>query len=170
MNKEQLIKEYDEKAKALRDEFISKLEDDKKKFKLTYPGNDEIVYYIDSDDGEIGNTPYFANNKHDINLFEHGLYFNIEKEAEQFLKERKLLFKLHQWAKIKNEGWVPNWEDDSQEKIFIYCCKTLKGNLELTYKKTWNINKFTKLPYFKSGEIAQECIDLFGDEIIEVLC
>ena len=30
MNKEELIKEYDEKAKALRDEFISKLEDDKK--------------------------------------------------------------------------------------------------------------------------------------------
>ena len=26
MNKEELLKEYDEKAKALRDEFISKLE------------------------------------------------------------------------------------------------------------------------------------------------
>lgn len=57
MNKEELIKEYDEKAKALRDEFISKLEDDKKEFELTYPEDDEIVFYIDSDDGEIYDTP-----------------------------------------------------------------------------------------------------------------
>ena len=50
MNKEKLIKEYDEKAKVLRDEFISKLEDDKKEFELTYPEEDETVYYI------IGNS------------------------------------------------------------------------------------------------------------------
>ena len=37
MNKEELIKEYDEKAKVLRDEFISKLEDDKKKFVMELP-------------------------------------------------------------------------------------------------------------------------------------
>ena len=30
MNKEELIKEYDEKAKALRDEFLAKLEEEKK--------------------------------------------------------------------------------------------------------------------------------------------
>lgn len=30
-------------------------------------------------------------------------------------------------------------------------------------------NEFTKLPYFKSIELARECIELFGDEIIEVL-
>ena len=137
---------------------------------MTYPENDEIVYYIDSDDGEISDTLYFANNKDDINLFEHGLYFNTQEEAEQHLKECKLLFKLKQWAKEKNGGWELDWEDDSQEKVFIHCFKNLKENIELTYKRTWNINKFTKLPYFKTYEIAQECIDLFGDEIKEVLC
>lgn len=49
MNIEELLKEYDEKAKALRDEFISKLEDDKKEFELTYPENGETVYFIVGD-------------------------------------------------------------------------------------------------------------------------
>lgn len=31
-------------------------------------------------------------------------------------------------------------------------------------------NDIIKLPYFKSEEIAKECIELFGEEIKEVLC
>lgn len=170
MNKEELIKQYDEKAKALRDEFISKLEDVKKEFELTYPENGESVYFIHRGDKSITESHFWSNSTTDKNIFEIGEYFNTEQEAEQQLKERKLLFKLKQWAKEKNDGWELDWEDDSQEKIFIYCFKNLKENLELTYKRTWNINKFTKLPYFKSIEIAKECIDTFGDEIKEVLC
>lgn len=166
MNKEQLIKEYDEKQKALRDEFISKLEDDKKEFELTYPENDEIVYYIDSDDGEIYDTPYFSNSEIDIYMFEHGLYFNTEQEAEQHLKERKLLFKIHQWAKIKNDGREPDWEDDAQKKWYVYY-----NYGEKRLKVTWGYNStnFSKLPYFKTEELAQEFVELFGDEIKEVL-
>nr|DAO89689.1 MAG TPA: hypothetical protein [Caudoviricetes sp.] len=166
MNKEELIKEFDERQKALRDEFIAKLEDDKKKFKLTYPENDEIVYYIDSDDGEICDTPYFSNNKHDIKLFEHGLYFNTEQEAEQHLKERKLLFKLHQWAKEKNGGWELDWSNYDNKYVVYYNDKT--GFLGInTYN--WS-NHISLLPTFKTRKIAQECIDIFGDEIKEVLC
>ena len=44
MNKEELIKQFDERQKALRDEFISKLEVDK--FKMTYPEEEESVYFI----------------------------------------------------------------------------------------------------------------------------
>ena len=98
MNKEKLIKEYDEKAKVLRDEFISKLEDDKKEFELTYPEDEEVVYLADC---EVTSVLYDAVDKADKRIFEHGLYFNTEQEAEQSLKERKLLFKLHQYAKEK---------------------------------------------------------------------
>lgn len=169
MNREELIKEYDEKAKVLRDEFISKLEDDKKEFELTYPEDDEIVFYIDSDDGEIYDTLYFANSAIDIYMFEHGLYFNTEQEAERYLTERKLLFKLHQWAKLKNDGWVTDWSNDDEEKYFIthYSCGS---SGEFSWEITWGLHKFNKLPYFKSSEIVQECIDIFGDEIKEVLC
>ena len=167
MNKEELIKQYDEKAKALRDEFISKLEDDKKEFELTYPEDDEIVFYIDSDDGEIYDTPYFANSAIDIYMFEHGLYFNLKSEAEQYLKERKLFFKLHQWAKIKNEGWKPDWSSWSEDKYYIfynYGCREFKTSITIIS------DDFKKLPYFKSKKIAQACIDEFGKEIKEVLC
>ncbi|MGX7080557.1 hypothetical protein [Gemella morbillorum] len=32
------------------------------------------------------------------------------------------------------------------------------------------VTEFKKLPYFKSEEITQACIDEFGDEILEVFC
>lgn len=170
MNKEELIKEYDEKAKALRDEFISKLEEYKKKpFEVEVPEGVDFYYYVGGL-GEILTVGESLNYYEFERAYQRGLTFETYEEAEQHLKERKLLFKLHQWANLKNEGWELDWGDDSQEKIFIYCFKNLKENIELTYKRTWNINKFTKLPYFKSIEIAQECIDLFGDEIKEVLC
>lgn len=44
MNKEELINQFDEKLQQLRDEFIAKLEDDKKEFKLTYP--ERTIGYI----------------------------------------------------------------------------------------------------------------------------
>lgn len=162
MNKEQLIKEYDEKAKALRDEFISKLEDDKKEFELTYPKDKEMVYLADS---EVTSVFYDAVDKSDRNIFEHGLYFNTEKEAEQHLKERKLLFKIQQWAKIKNDGWEPKWDNVKFNYRLIYNIEDeiFKVDFGRSYKY------FNILPYFKSKEIAQECIDLFGDEILEVL-
>lgn len=167
MNKEEIIKEYDEKAKALRDEFISKLEDDKKEFERTYPEDRENVYYINSGNGEIYDTVYSVNNTTDKYMFEHGLYFNSEDEVKHFLKERKLLFKLHQWAKEKNEGWEANWGTHDNCKYYITYCKFEKP--DLSFEKTWSINRFSKLPYFKTSKIAKECIELFGEEIKEVL-
>lgn len=166
MNKEELIKQYDEKAKALRDEFISKLEDDKKEFGLTYPGKDLWVNCVDSDTGEIIEIYYIANNMTDRFLFEHGYYFETKEEAEQHLKERKLLFKLHQYAKEKNEGWQPDWSSWSEDKYYIFynygCC-------EFKTSSTIISDDFKKLPYFKTREIAQACVDEFGKEIKEVL-
>lgn len=166
MNKEELIKEYDEKAKALRDEFISKLEDDKERFELTYPGKDLWVNCVDSDTGEIIEIYYTANNMTDRFLFEHGYYFETKEEAKQHLKERKLLFKLHQWAKLKNAGWEPDWSSWSEDKYYIFynygCC-------EFKTSSTIISDDFKKLPYFKTREIAQACVDEFGKEIKEVL-
>jgi hypothetical protein len=35
---------------------------------------------------------------------------------------------------------------------------------------SYRCTTFSKLPHFKSYEIAQACIDEFGDEILEVFC
>ena len=39
----------------------------------------------------------------------------------------------------------------------------------LKISSAFSLGRFNKLPYFKSREIAQEFIDTFGDEIMEVL-
>ena len=166
MNKEELLKEYDEKAKALRDEFISKLEDDKKEFKLTYPEDEEVLYCISNANASIYAVWFSTTDNCDTKAFKHGLYFKTREEAEQHLRERKLLFKLQQWAKEKNEGWEPDWEDTGMDKWNIYFNHGYKGLAEMSIRIQ---EDFFKLPYFKSEEIAQECIELFGDEIKEVL-
>lgn len=164
MNKEELIKEYDEKAKALRDEFISKLEGDK--FKLTYPDTGEVVYFISIPDHIVEYTRFNPGYKTDKKMFEQGLFFNTKEEAEQFLKERKLLFKLYQWAKEKNDGWEPDWSNGDEIKYYIFYSNS---DMYLKISSAVSLERFDKLPYFKTREIAQECIDLFGDEIKEVL-
>nr|DAO58232.1 MAG TPA: hypothetical protein [Caudoviricetes sp.] len=166
MNKEELLKEFNEKVEQLRDEFISKLEDDKKEFELSYPKNEEMLYYFEVFEGEIYDTYYSDNSKVDKYIFEHGLYFNSKEEAEQYIKERKLLFKLQQWAKEKNDGWEPDWSNGDEIKCYIYYLRT-EGLLKIG--NVYSVQDFVKLPYFKSMPIAKECINLFEDEIIEVL-
>lgn len=170
MNKEELIKQFDERQKALRDEFIAKLEDDKKEFELTYPEDGASVYFIYRGDKLVINSDFWSNSIADKNIFEIGEYFNTKEEAKQSLRERELLFKLRQWAKMKNDGWELDWEDEKQRKVFITYYKSSSGVFRLTDESTWVSNRFSKLPYFKSTEIAKECIDTFGDEIKEVLC
>lgn len=165
MNKEELIKQFDEKLQQLRNEFISKLEDDKKEFQLIYPKKDYWGHCVDSDTGEIIELYYTANNTTDRFLFEHGYYFKTRGEAEQYLKERKLLFKLYQWAKEKNDGWEPDWDISKCNYYLLYDSKDEK--VTTTYGSRYK--EFSKLPCFKSVQLAQECIELFGDEIKEVL-
>lgn len=166
MNKEELLKEYDEKAKVLRDEFISKLEDDKKEFELTYPEENETIYIVKFLKDEVNWGGFYKKDTQIVNAYVNGCVFETSEEAKQHLKERKLLFKLQQWAKIKNDGWEPDWKDGNI-KFYLWCDYEAK---ELKIGHIYRCNRFNKLPYFKTQEIAQECIDLFGDEIIEVLC
>ena len=166
MNKEELIKEYDEKAKALRDEFISKLEDDKKGFEVKFPNIYDTLYYFDFVDNAVYVTGFSLSEKDKIR-FLYGYYFNSRKEVEQHLKESKLIFKLKQWAKEQQGDWEPDWSDTNQPKYYVGVDHFIK---ETICDLCWGHDKLPKLPYFKSEEIAQACIDEFGDEILEVFC
>lgn len=165
MNKEELIKEFNEKVEQLKDELIAKLEE-KKKFEVKLPDMYDTLYYIDDICSEVYITN-FVSSARDKDRYLRGFYFNTEEEAKQHLKERRLLFKLQQWAKEKNDGWKPDWEDTDESKYnlrYDYYDSEIKSTI------TFGRDEITKLPYFKTKEIAQECIDLFGDEIKEVLC
>lgn len=165
MNKEELLKQYDEKAKVLRDEFIAKLEDDKKEFEVELPNKYDTLYFIDDISSEVYMTG-FSTSKNEIARYLRGYFFETKEEAEQHLKECKLLFTIKKWAKEKNDGWEPDWESIFQEKYYIFYDYYRKELCTSFNNSTGAINK---LPYFKTRKIAQECIDLFGDEIIEVL-
>lgn len=166
MNKEELLKEFNEKVEQLRDEFISKLEDDKKEFEVELPNKYDTLYFIDDISSEVYMTG-FSTSKNEIARYLRGYFFETKEEAEQHLKECKLLFKIHQYAKEKNEGWEPDWESIFQEKYYIFYDYYRKELCTSFNNSTGAINK---LPYFKTRKIAQECIELFGNEIIEVLC
>ena len=100
-------------------------------------------------------------------IYKRGLAFKTREEAEQFDKERILLFKMHKWAEEQNEGWTPNWNDFEEKQYYVvydYEDKQFYVRFE-HYSEA-----FTKLPYLKSYNLAEQFIEEFGEEIKEVLC
>ena len=99
-------------------------------------------------------------------IYKRGLAFKTREEAEQFDKERILLFKMHKWAEEHNGGWTPNWNDFEEKQYYVvydYEDKQFYVRFE-HYSET-----FTKLPYLKSYNLAEQFIEEFGEEIKGVL-
>lgn len=169
MNKEELLKEFNDKVEELKKELLEKLEQEKvkekKPFEVELPEDGEVVYFIDLKNGDVFSKYFNVYNMSDIKHFENGLYFETREEAERFLKESKLIFKLKQWAKIHNEGWEPDWYN-GEEKFRVDV--RVKEKL-VNIRRVLVYDGLVKLPHFKTREIAQACIDKFGEEIKEVL-
>lgn len=136
-----------------------------KYFLVDLPEDGERLFFIDNVQSTISSKIFDISNMNDVKRFENGLFFETKEEAEQHLKESKLLFTIKKWAKEKNGDWKLDWEKGNKYYIFYNysCC-------EFETSSTVISDNFKKLSYFKTREIAQECIDLFGDEIKEVLC
>ena len=100
-------------------------------------------------------------------IYKRGLTFKTVEEAEQYDRERILLFKLHKWAEEHNGEWTPNWNEMAKAK---YCVEYNNYTGEFLVDYYSGIFTFSKLPYFKTEEIAEQFIEEFGEEIKEVLC
>lgn len=100
------------------------------------------------------------------NIYQRGLAFKTREEAEQFDKERILIKKLKDWAKEQQGDWTTKWEGNGVKWYVMY--ETDRNILKIN----WCVccRQFTKLPYFKSEEIAKQFIEEFGEEIKEVFC
>lgn len=109
---------------------------------------------------------YSADSKEDKDQYRSGLVFKNKKFAKDFLKKQQLIFKINEWAKDANGDWKPDWETDSR-KYQIYC-NAAQDRIFVTYHS--GSHSLSMLPYFKSFEVAKRCIELFGDEILEILC
>lgn len=135
-----------------------------KPYEVELPEDINHLAYLDEDGYCIPLEDYDYINKK--NIFIRGLAFETREEAEQYDRERILLFKLHKWAEEHNGNWYPYWEQ-SDDKFYIYYFHNTES---FCVGSDWNCNTFNKLPYFKSEEIAKQFIEEFGDEIKEVLC
>lgn len=179
--KEEIIKEFNKKVESAKINFDSYLENlsreflnelkmveekEKNRFKVDLPEDNTEVYYINDYDNTINFDDFQESSEDDETRFRNGMLFESAEEAEKFLKERRLLFKIKKWAEIHNNGWTPDWKVDSCEKYVIYYSS---GSGTLRINTLTTIDYMIKLPYFETEAIAQACIKEFGDEIIEVL-
>lgn len=172
MNNEEIQEKFEQLASAI-DWIKTKLVDlqegkglapVKTPYEVKVPEDIEDYYFLD----ETGNIVYKAlySSNYQKKTFIHGLAFKTKEEAEQHDKERILLFKLHKWAEEHNGDWTPNWNETSKAK---YCVEYNNYSREFIVDYYSGIFTFSKLPYFKSKEIAEQFIEEFGDEIKEVL-
>ena len=133
-------------------------------YQVEVPEDIENYYYVD-ETGRIDSLCVYVEDAQK-EVYKRGLAFETREEVEQYDKERILLFKLHKWAEEHNEGWFPDWQK-GRPKYFAMFNK-LTGDFSVGADCYCGV--FTKLPYLKSDELAEQFIEEFGEEIKEVLC
>lgn len=171
MTNEELQQQIERLEQQITELRFKILESKAKKKSIPYRPYEVIVpedigdYYVLDGYGKLHSLEGFSMN-YTRCQYERGLAFKTREEAEQFKKEQILLFKLHKWAEEHNEGWTPKWEGNGVKWYVMY--ETDRNILKIN----WCVccRQFTKLPYFKSEEIAKQFIEEFGEEIKEVLC
>lgn len=138
---------------------------EKKPYEVEVPDDIENYYIID-ETGALDYVFIYAK-QNQKEVYQRGLAFERRAEAEQYDKERILLFKMHKWAEEHNGGWTPNWKDFKEEKytiVYDHDCEKFYVYLNFYY------GDLSKLPLLKTEEIAEQFIEEFGEEIKEVLC
>lgn len=164
---EQKVKRLEEQLTEVRIELLERKASfiPYKPYEVEVPEDIDDCVYINNI-GNIYNLNTFTVVEYE-KIYKRGLAFKTREEAEQFDKERILMFKLHKWAEEHNEGWTPNWNDFDEEKCTIMYDN---NHEELEIYETYFYRDFTKLPVLKTEEIAEQFIEEFGKEIKEVLC
>ena len=174
-NYNKVKKMYEEmKQEAVDESIVQRFEAleekvEKKPYKVEVPENIGDYYTLD-DWGEFYDFEGFT-----IEYAEHryrsGLAFKTVEEAKKYYKERILLFKLHKWAEEHNGEWEHDLGSSSCRFFIVLRFSVLdEKGFVLSVEENGYYDPFSKLPYFKSEEIAEQFIDEFGEEIKEVLC
>lgn len=162
---QQTIEQLEQQIKDLKVKLEEKVEKKPLPYQVKIPSDLENYYTIDIDGSIEGLYGY----THEIRVlfYLRGLAFETKTEAEQYLKKSMLHFKYKKWAEEHNEGWTPNWNDFKEKQYYVvYDFEDKKFYIRYEhYSET-----FTKLPYFKSYNLAEQFIEEFGDEIKEVFC
>lgn len=169
MTKEERIQELIEKIDELKEE-LEELQ--KTPYEISYPEHKTKVYYINHNTGVIQNRLFNIIDEDDKHLYDIGLLFDSEEEAEQFIRKQTLIKKIKSWAKEQQDGCDVDWGEYDEEIYEIqfdrfprYSCDD-----QLEINNVGEVRSLTLLPYFKRYKLARECIDEFGEEILGVFC
>lgn len=135
----------------------------KERYELKYPENGTLLFYNDITTGAIREILYDADKMDIVNAYSFGMLYKSREEAIQKRLEFLLLKRINDWAEEHNEGWTPDWDDYEKGKFYL-----AYEYEELFVYTVYGYQEFLKLPYFKSKRIAEQFIEEFGDEIIEV--
>lgn len=134
-------------------------------YEVEVPEDLEDYFYVD-ETGIIYKLSVYVEVEQ-IKILNRGLAFKTKEEAEQYDRERILINKLKNWAEEHNGDLPYNLKDLDGEKYII---RYDYEDNRFAYVYSYCHNDFSKLPYLKSEEIAEQFIDEFGDEVKEVLC
>lgn len=128
-------------------EEVEEVTEVKKPYEISYPEDDVIMYYIDDYTGGIKQRVFDKDDGYDKYLYEIGLYFQIEQQAEQFLKEQTLIKKIKCWAKEQQGDWKPDWKETTF-KYHIYCHYGIERKLKIS--DTYVIHDIKKTPLLQN--------------------
>ena len=134
-------------------EQLMKMKSNGSKRNIWKPEYDEWYFYV-SGYGIVGSNVWI-NDYIDNGYYEIGNCFKTEEEAKFALEKLKVETELRRFAEENNEYEI-DWENDAQEKWFIYYCD--KICLYQTYITMRND------VYFSSKKIAKRAVDYIGEE------
>lgn len=92
-----------------------------------------------------------------------GNVFDSYSDAVKESQKRLLKKTIEKFKNECNEGWKPDFVEDSNPKH----CIVLHNN-ELSVLATFKISYFAQFGYFKNEKDARKAIELFGDAIVEL--
>ena len=81
-----------------------------------------------------------------------------EKQAQKLLAINKLM----NVAKYLNGNWQPDWDNSEEAKYYLYFYG--KHYIDIDYRYQY----IYCLVYFKSNELAQQAIEILGEETIKL--
>lgn len=88
----------------------------------------------------------------------------VSDSWEELYEEKALLMAdMMHFAYVRNEGWMPDWEDYSENKYGLYA---IDGKASCSYNRCHN--DFVFGIAVKSREIAEEMLAEFGERIEKV--
>ena len=156
------LKQQVEETTAKLEEMKAEIERLENGWEMKCPYKNGELYFVLYPSGSITES-YWDGDSTDKNRFEQGNIFLTREAAELEVKRRNLLTRFRAFRDECNNGWEPDWSNNSEKWEIDY-----KEEEGLRALWTSLVNSFSTFGYFKNKEDTKRAINLFGDEIKEL--